>query len=91
MRLRKKADIKNWLNNFKSVSSFDSTGNKFYYVFEDKKRSGKWTLMMYLNGEYSIHGIGDDYCDDDETFLSFEETVDFIWKNRGSLNNTLVK
>lgn len=85
-----KRDIEYFLNNFKNIASYDNTGQKFYFVFEDNKRKGKWTLMYYENeGKWTKHGKGENYCDIGETQYDKEKLIDFIYKNRKYINNTL--
>jgi hypothetical protein len=60
-----------------------------YFVIEDKERNGNWTLMNYPDGNWSIHGKGEQYCDEDETLLSEDDILTFIWKNRSSINHII--
>ncbi|MFC5529488.1 hypothetical protein [Cohnella yongneupensis] len=88
MQIKKKSDITSILDNFESIASWDAAGSKFYVVFEDRARGGQWTLMKYGDGgRYSIHGLGANYHDEEETF--FEEqagVVAFLWDNRAVYN-----
>lgn len=85
-----KKDITNFLDNFQKVSSFDEQGQKEYFVFADTKRKGKWTIMFYPSeSKWTIHGIGENYCDEGETTLTQNEMIDFVYRNRKSVNNSI--
>ncbi len=45
--------------------------------------------MHYPDGSWSIHGKGEQYCDPEETFLTEEEMLSFIWKQRSSVNQVV--
>ncbi|SDI21651.1 hypothetical protein [Alteribacillus bidgolensis] len=83
--IKRKNDINEMLKAFDSIADYDEHGQKYYFVFQDKKRGGQWTLMKTGN-KWSIHGKGKDYCDAEEIFLTSEEVVRFIWKNRSAVN-----
>lgn len=87
MIFKSKKDIENWLPKFKEYAAFD--GEKHYLVFDDRDRGGIWTLMLYNDGQFTLHGRGDDYCDDTEKEITREELVGFIWKNRKSVHETV--
>ncbi|MFX3623224.1 MAG: hypothetical protein ACE3JP_04045 [Ectobacillus sp.] len=87
--MRTKADITAILAKFSSIASYDSHLEKYYLVFPDKKRGGIYTLMK-KEEQWSIHGKGEDYCDEQETFLSEKEVVDFLWKNRAAFRKSLL-
>lgn len=87
MLIKKKTDIELVLENFSTLAQWDDAGKKFYLVFDDRKRGGKWTLMNNEENRFSVHGLGDDYIDDKESF--FEEhnsVVSFLWDNRSAFN-----
>ena len=87
-----KKDIANFLADFKRISSFDEKGQKEYFVFADGKRKGKWTLMFYRDeNKWTLHGMGEHYCDEGETTMTEAELVNFIYRNRKSVNNSLRK
>ncbi|WP_054636563.1 hypothetical protein [Thalassobacillus sp. C254] len=86
--IRKKADIEEVLGAFSQYADFDVTGNKYYLVFKDRQRNGQWTLMN-TNGKWSVHGKGEEYCDPEEMFLTYNELLTFLWKNRAAVNYTL--
>ncbi|WP_050182261.1 hypothetical protein [Domibacillus robiginosus] len=88
--IKSNKDIEQFLDDFVRISLYDEKGNKHYFVFEDKKRNGQWTLMLNEGTEtWTIHGKGHTYCDPGEQVLEPTEIVQFIWKNRGSVNNVL--
>lgn len=89
--IRKKADIKKWIADFTSHASYDEFGQKHYYILDDRKRNGVWTLMRYSDGTFTIHGKGEGYCDESEVYKSNEEVIQFLWDNRGALNASLQK
>ncbi len=85
-----KRDVDHFLENFKSISSLDEAGDKFYFVFEDHIRGGQWTLMFYEHEQkWTTHGKGSQYCDDAETSLTIEELKNFIYKRRKYINNVI--
>ena len=85
-----KKDIVRFLKNFKKVSSYDEQGQKEYFVFADGQRKGRWTLMFYRDqNKWTIHGIGENYCDEGETTMERTELIDFIYRNRKSVNNSI--
>ncbi|MDQ0903552.1 MULTISPECIES: hypothetical protein [unclassified Paenibacillus] len=86
MQIKKKNDIGEILDNFSSFAKWDASGEKLYLVFADNKRGGQWTLMNYSDDRFSVHGLGQDYEDEKESF--FEErnsVVSFLWDNRAAL------
>lgn len=87
MIFRNKKDIENWLSDFKEYALFD--GHKHYLVFSDRERGGIWTLMMYNEGQFTLHGRGEDYCDEEEVTLYRKELITFLWKNRKSVHEIL--
>lgn len=87
--IRSRKDVEEFLNRFKNVARYDELGKKHYFVFDDNKRGGQWTLMHYENGSYSIHGKGKTYCDEEECYLSTVELTKLLWNNRKALNSTL--
>lgn len=91
MQIKKKIDIELILDNFSSIAQWDTLGEKFYLVFADRKRGGQWTLMNYADNRFSLHGVGKDYLDENESF--FEEhnsIVSFLWDNRSAFNATII-
>lgn len=85
-----KKDVDYFVENFKSISSFDEEGSKFYFVFEDHIRGGQCTLMFYEHEQkWTIHGKGTDYCDVSETSLTNEELKTIIYKRRKYINNVI--
>ncbi|WNS78774.1 hypothetical protein RRU94_02170 [Domibacillus sp. DTU_2020_1001157_1_SI_ALB_TIR_016] len=88
--LKSKKDIEQFLDDFVRISLYDEQGNKHYFVFEDKKRNGQWALMLNEGTKiWTIHGKSSTYCDPGEQVLESTEIVQFIWKNRGSVNKAL--
>ncbi|MCI2255595.1 hypothetical protein L2D08_14575 [Domibacillus sp. PGB-M46] len=88
--LKSKKDIEQFSFDFPEISFYDEYGNKYYFVFEDKQRNGQWTLMFSEETKaWTIHGKGETYCDPDEQMLEPTEIVQFVWKNRGSVNKAL--
>ncbi|MCM3790056.1 hypothetical protein M3221_16840 [Domibacillus indicus] len=88
--LKSKKDIEQFSIDFPHITFYDEQGNKHYFVFEDKKRNGQWTLMLSEDTKaWTIHGKGSTYCDADEQLLELTEMVQFVWKNRGSVNKAL--
>lgn len=89
MIIKKKLDAVRLLEEFKDVASYDNENEKHYFVFKDKQRGGKYTLMK-KDGRWSIHGKGEDYCDDGETMMDdLDDLLDFIWKHRSKINLSL--
>lgn len=85
-----KKDVDHFLESFKSISSFDKAGSKYYFVFEDHVRGGQWTIMFYEHEQkWTTHGKGANYCDATETSLSREELMNFIYKRRKYINNVI--
>ena len=91
MRIKSKKDIENMLNNFSEWADYDTMGKKHYLVFRDNQRDGLWTLMQYTDGLLTLHGRGDEYCDNGEKILNQKECLAFIWENRKSFNESLKK
>jgi hypothetical protein len=93
MQIKKKSDIDWVLENFTSFACRDAEGGKHYLVFEDRKRGGQWTLMKYGAGHlFSIHGLGEDYKDEEETFFEERDSVAaFLWENRSVFNAAVKK
>jgi len=88
MVIRKSTDIQLFLTDFKRFASYDPTNEKYYFVFHDKRRGGQLTLM-YKAGDYTFHGLGEGYCDLQETILSSEECQKFIWFHRKAINQSI--
>ncbi|CAM4362369.1 hypothetical protein L1N85_22240 [Paenibacillus alkaliterrae] len=87
MQIKKKTDIEAVLDNFSSLAQWDDVGRKFYLVFDDRKRGGQWTLMNYPENRFSVHGLGEDYIDDNELFFEeYDSVVSFLWSNRAAFN-----
>ena len=85
-----KKDVDQFLADFKSISSYDEVGNKYYFIFEDPARGGQWTLMFYeKEGRWTTHGKGELYSDIDELPLSGDQLKLFIYKNRKYINNVI--
>ncbi|TXK84391.1 hypothetical protein [Paenibacillus sp. N3.4] len=90
MQIKKKTDINLILDNFSSVAKWDATGKKLYFVFPDRKRGGKWTLMNYSGNRFSVHGIGTDYADEQELFFNEHDSiVSFLWDHRSAFNASI--
>ncbi|CAM4405403.1 hypothetical protein FHS16_001790 [Paenibacillus endophyticus] len=90
MLIKKKTDIHFILDHFQELSQWDSEGQKFYLVFEDRKRGGQWTLMSYGEERFSVHGLGQDYSDCQEYFFEEQaEILSFLWQNRAAFNAAL--
>lgn len=87
--LKSKADVTQLMNQFASISEEDPTLNKRYFILDDRERGGVWTIMLYPDGNWTIHGKGDDYCDEGETAMSPEQLATFLWKNRAAVNKQL--
>ncbi|MFB4165170.1 hypothetical protein ACE1TI_15440 [Alteribacillus sp. JSM 102045] len=84
--IKRKTDVEEMMNSFISFADYDENGQKYYFVFQDKKRGGQWTLMKTKN-KWSIHGKGENYCDPQEIFLTTEKVIRFAWENRAAINN----
>jgi hypothetical protein len=84
-----KNDVRNLISNFDSIATWDSEGNKAYFVFDDRKKNGKITLMQYPDGHWTSHSMGEGYCDGNEMPLSIEETVNLVWNHRSSVNTAM--
>ncbi|MGG1552545.1 hypothetical protein [Paenibacillus ferrarius] len=90
MQIKKKDDISLILDNFSSYAAYDEVGKKLYLVFADRKRGGQWTLMGYEGDRFSVHGVGQDYQDEDESFFEEREhVVSFLWNNRAALKEAV--
>ncbi|MDQ8737739.1 hypothetical protein [Paenibacillus sp. LHD-38] len=90
MLIKKKTDITFILENFNTLAQWDEVGEKFYFVFDDRKRGGQWTLMSYGEDRYSVHGLGQDYWDQSEYFFDEQnEILSFLWENRAAFNAAL--
>ncbi|KRE38740.1 hypothetical protein [Paenibacillus sp. Soil522] len=90
MLIKKKTDITFILENFNSLAQWDAEGEKFYLVFNDRKRGGQWTFMSYAENRFSVHGLGDDYKDETEHFFEdHNEILSFLWENRAAFNAAL--
>ncbi|MCI3921449.1 hypothetical protein MO973_14545 [Paenibacillus sp. TRM 82003] len=87
--IRSKKDTEMFLEQFEAFAAWDETGGKRYFVLADRERGGAWTLMRYPGGAWTIHGKGDDYCDEDELPLTSEEALDFVWKHRAAVNKAV--
>jgi len=94
--IKNKKDISLFIESFETIAQRDEQGNKLYFVFEDRKRSGQWTLMKYPTNTFSVHGLGEEihgateaYCDENETTLDEKELIQFLWDNRGALNEKI--
>ncbi|MCA1029585.1 hypothetical protein LCL95_00905 [Bacillus timonensis] len=88
MLIRSSVDIENFLKDFNRFASYDSTKEKHYFVFSDKRRGGQLTLML-KGVNWTVHGMGEGYCDIDETTLSAEECAKFVWFHRKAINQSL--
>ena len=90
MKIKKKNDINVILDNFSTIAEWDHSGGKHYFVFADRKRGGQWTLMSYGGERFSVHGKGNEYRDENESFFDERNTiVSFLWDNRAAFNATL--
>jgi hypothetical protein len=90
MLIKKKADIDFILDNYSSFAQWDALGEKLYFVFADQKRGGQWTLMNYTDNRFSVHGIGKDYLDENESFFNERNSIiSFLWENRSAFNATV--
>lgn len=88
MVIRSSNDIQVFLDEFKRFAAYDSTNGKYYFVFHDKDRGGQLTLML-LNDEWSFHGLGEGYCDKEESSLPLEESQRFVWYHRKAINKSI--
>ncbi|EXX87750.1 hypothetical protein BG53_11440 [Paenibacillus darwinianus] len=87
MQIKKKSDIELILDSFPGIANWDEEREKHYLVFEDRKRGGQWTLMRYGDGQFSLHGRGEDYIDGDEMMFEDRDAVaSFLWDNRSAYN-----
>ncbi|MNI62727.1 hypothetical protein D3C73_1180580 [compost metagenome] len=87
MLIKKKVDIDVILDNFSSFAQWDASGEKLYLVFADNKRGGQLTLMNYTDDRFSVHGLGEDYWDADESFFEEKDSIiSFLWENRSAFN-----
>lgn len=89
MNIRRKADIETLLGKFDQSMPFDDRGKKHYFVFPDGKRGGDWTLMRYADGLFTVHGRGENYCDQGECIMSRTDLHSFLWNNRKAINESL--
>jgi len=89
-QIKSKKDAEFFLDTFETVSSRDEVGNKRYFVLADRERGGQWTLMLYPDGTWTVHGKGESYCDPEETPLSRREACDFVWKHRSAVNKSML-
>ncbi|MNQ81473.1 hypothetical protein D3C85_964960 [compost metagenome] len=90
MQIKNKQDIGLILDNFSNFAEWDAAGKKLYLVFADKKRGGQWTLMNYEDERFSVHGVGLDYGDADETFFDDRNLLlSFLWDNRAALKTAV--
>lgn len=82
-------DAMQLLEEFTNIASYDYENAKHYFVFKDKERGGQYTLMK-KDEKWSIHGKGENYCDDGETMMEhLDSLLDFIWKHRSKINQVL--
>lgn len=89
MMIKRKIDVLQLLEEFQAFANLDGVNQKLYFVFEDKERGGQYTLMK-KDDQWSIHGKGEDYCEIGETMMTdIDELVDFLWKHRAKLNQSL--
>ncbi len=78
-----------FLEEFTDIASYDYENEKHYFVFKDKERGGQYTLMK-KDERWSIHGKGENYCDDGETMMDdIDGLLLFIWKHRSKINQVL--
>lgn len=88
--IRSKKDSELFLERFDGLARWDEAGGKRYFVLADRERGGVWTLMRYPeDGAWTIHGRGDDYCDEDEAPLTAEAALEFVWKHRAAINKAI--
>ena len=78
-----------FINAFILLSTFDDHGKKHYLVFSDKNRGGQLTLMRYPDQTWSFHGVGDSYCDPEETYVTTDELQHLVWEHRAAINRKL--
>lgn len=89
-KITTKKDAEKLMSNFSKFASYDAVGEKYYFSFKDKDRGGKWTLMFYeKENTWSIHGLGENYCDDGETILDAKLIITFLYKNRKYVNSAI--
>lgn len=88
MIIRSSNDIEVFLTDFTRFATYDSSKNIYYFVFQDKERGGQLTIMQSEN-EWSFHGLGEGYCDPEETKLTVEESHKFIWLHRKAINKSI--
>lgn len=87
--IKRKLDAMQLLEEFTNLASYDAEKQKYYFVFQDKERGGQYTLMKKQN-RWSIHGKGENYCDDGETIMNTtDDLLDFLWKHRAKINQSL--
>lgn len=86
--IRRKIDISKLMVQFADFAQFDRENEKYYFVFNDRKRNGRWTLMN-KHGQWTVHGKGEHYSDIEERSLSADEVLSFVWNNRGAVNEVL--
>ena len=86
--IRKKIDISKLMMQFADFAQYDIEKEKYYFVFDDRKRNGQWTLMN-KDGEWTVHGKGEHYSDITEKILSDKEVLSFVWRNRGAVNEVI--
>ncbi|MDG5471821.1 hypothetical protein P6709_08675 [Jeotgalibacillus sp. ET6] len=88
--IRSKKDAEHFIDQARNLFTYDESGKKFYFVFEDHTRRGKWTVMYYPGDErWSTHSMGEDYCDEGEAELSRDDLSAFIFKNRKYVNRAI--
>lgn len=75
MRFLNHVDVIEWLKTFNYKTSYDYDGDKRYFCFDDTKRGGKYTLMKYEGGTFTLHSKGENYCDDKEIEIGGNEWV----------------
>lgn len=89
--IKKKLDAIQFLEEFSNFVSYDYERQKYYFVFHDKVRGGQYTLMK-KDGRWSIHGKGENYCDEGETMMDDNDRLlNFLWKHRSKINQELKK
>lgn len=89
VKITSKQDVHQWIEQFSAFSSVDAIGKKRYFVFDDKVRGGRLTLMRYLDEQWTLHGVGDDYCEQAETPMTIEHVCDLVWKHRSAINRAM--
>lgn len=87
--MKTKKDIAAMLSRFTQIASYDEKLEKYYLVFSDKKRKGIYTLML-KEKQWSIHGRGLGYCDENETFLEEKELLQFLWLHRAAFRQSVL-